>query len=422
MKSATHSFSGSSIKARFPQLAVVDFLGLVFILFMVTLQLPEGRGEELFMVVLASASIIAWLFMAQFKSLVTVLTKTNYRMFLVPAVAALITLSVQAVLRSYYSLTILTFYVVFWTVWIYASRLIYRKNFPVLRTLVVGTPSFYRDLLKLKQLNVTRLDAPPESFDGYDIVVLDPVKLYKNEWLQWLSHADMAGVKIIAAPLVFETLERRIPLEMLHGRWAYAIFDGRSGYAFWKRLFDVAIVVIASPFLLLVAGVVALVVLVDSGAPVLFWQKRIGKDGVPFMMVKFRTMRPDSEVNGAAFAAQNDPRVTRTGAFLRKFRLDEIPQFWNVLKGDMSIIGPRPEQEGFASQFMDEIPLYDLRYNVRPGITGWAQVEHGYASGTDETREKLRYDFYYIKYFSFELDVQVVFKTIKIMLTGFGAR
>jgi lipopolysaccharide/colanic/teichoic acid biosynthesis glycosyltransferase len=409
------------MKARFPQLVLVDFLGLVLILFMVSLQLPIDRAE-LFMVVLTSASIIAWLFMAQFKSLVTVLTKTNYRMFLVPAIAALITLSVQAVLRSYYSLSALTFFVIFWTLWIYGSRLVYRKNFPVLRTLIVGTPSFYRDLLRLKQLNVTRLDAPPETFDGYDIVVLDPVKLYNNEWLQWLSHADMAGVKIIAAPLVFETLERRIPLEMLHGRWAYAIFDGRSGYAFWKRMFDVGLVIIAAPFLLLVAGLVALVVLVDSGAPVLFWQRRIGKDGVPFMMVKFRTMRPDSEANGAAFAAENDPRITRTGAFLRKFRLDEIPQFWNVLKGDMSIIGPRPEQEGFATQFMDEIPLYDLRYNVRPGITGWAQVMHGYASGTDETREKLRYDFYYIKYFSFELDVQVVFKTIRIMLTGFGAR
>ena len=177
-----------------------------------------------------------------------------------------------------------------------------------------------------------------------------------------------------------------------------------------------------APLLLFLAALVATVVYFDVGSPILFRQKRVGKNGVPFTMLKFRSMRHDAEAGGKAFASRNDPRITRTGVFLRKFRFDEIPQFWNVLRGDMSIIGPRPEQVGFSRRFADEIPLYELRYNVRPGITGWAQVMHGYAAGTNETIEKLRYDFYYVKHFSLELDIQVVLRTVYTVMTGFGAR
>jgi lipopolysaccharide/colanic/teichoic acid biosynthesis glycosyltransferase len=133
-------------------------------------------------------------------------------------------------------------------------------------------------------------------------------------------------------------------------------------------------------------------------------------------------MKQNSEENGAAFASHGDPRVTKTGQFLRKFRLDEIPQFWNVLKGDMSIIGPRPEQAGFAREFEEDIPLYALRHNVRPGITGWAQVMQGYAATVSETREKLCYDFYYVKHCSLGLDIRIVYLTIHTILTGFGSR
>jgi lipopolysaccharide/colanic/teichoic acid biosynthesis glycosyltransferase len=408
----------------FPRLTFIDMLGLVFAVLLVSLQLaPIALEQQVLLVVMTASGLVTWLFMAQFKSLVTVLTRVNYRMLAVPVSAALLTLVVYGMLSGgAYPVVALATFAGFWTLWMLGARAFYQRHRPVLRTLVIGNPSFARELAKLPQLATQRLDAPPDSFDDFDIVVLDPVKLYDRDWLQWLSHADMAGLKIIAAPLVFETLEKRIPLEMLHGRWAYAIFNGQSGYAFWKRVLDIVIVTLAAPFLLLLAGVIALVVLFDSGRPVLFWQRRVGQDGAPFMMVKFRTMRPDAEAKGEAFAAERDPRVTRIGAFLRKFRLDEIPQFYNVLKGEMSIIGPRPEQEGFAQRFVDEIPLYKLRYNVKPGITGWAQVMNGYAAGTEETREKLRYDFYYIKYFSFELDMQVVLRTIRIVLTGFGAR
>ena len=135
---------------------------------------------------------------------------------------------------------------------------------------------------------------------------------------------------------------------MLHGRWVFEVLHGRSRYLFWERLFDVVAVVLAAPFLLLLAAVVALVVWFDSGRPILFVQQRVGLGGRPFKMVKFRTMVTNAEQNGSAFAEDADPRITRVGRLLRQFRLDEIPQFWNVLRGDMSIIGPRPEQLAFA--------------------------------------------------------------------------
>ena len=121
-------------------------------------------------------------------------------------------------------------------------------------------------------------------------------------------------------------------------------------------------------------------------------------------------------------ASTNDMRVTRIGKFIRKTRIDELPQFFNVLKGNMSLIGPRPEQKVFVDQFEQEIPFYNYRHIVKPGITGWAQVTHGYAGDADETRVKIEHDFYYIKHISFSLDILIVFKTIKTMLTGFGAR
>ena len=154
----------------------------------------------------------------------------------------------------------------------------------------------------------------------------------------------------------------------------------------------------------------------------MFIQNRVGKGNKDFRIYKFRSMSKDSEAAGAQFAQCGDMRVTRVGKVIRKLRIDELPQFFNVLKGDMSLIGPRPEQRTFVDQFEREIPFYMYRHIVRPGISGWAQVVHGYAADTDDTRIKIEHDFYYIKHFSLWLDVLIVFKTIKTILTGFGAR
>ena len=149
---------------------------------------------------------------------------------------------------------------------------------------------------------------------------------------------------------------------------------------------------------------------------------RIGEGGKPYTIYKFRSMTIDAEDEGPAFAVKNDVRVTRVGRFIRKMRLDELPQFLNIIKGEMSLIGPRPEQERFASQYRRSISCYSYRQMVKPGITGWAQVTHGYTADRDSTEVKLEHDLYYIKHFSIWLDLLISLKTFRTILTGFGAR
>jgi lipopolysaccharide/colanic/teichoic acid biosynthesis glycosyltransferase len=165
----------------------------------------------------------------------------------------------------------------------------------------------------------------------------------------------------------------------------------------------------------------AFVKLADPGRSI-FVQERVGLNGHVFTMYKFRTMYSDAEEQGPAFAREDDPRFIKGGWFLRKSRLDEIPQLWNVLKGDMTLVGPRAEQVPFVERFRKAIPFYDHRHMVRPGITGWAQVNYGYADDQADTMEKLTYDLYYIKHMSPILDLRIFWKSVWTILTGFGAR
>ncbi|WP_305843502.1 sugar transferase [Photobacterium leiognathi] len=160
----------------------------------------------------------------------------------------------------------------------------------------------------------------------------------------------------------------------------------------------------------------------ENPGPAMFIQERVGQGGKVFRIYKFRSMTVKEAGAEDKFATQEQARVTKVGKIIRKVRIDELPQFFNVLKGDMSLIGPRPEQDSFVKQFEQEIPFYGYRHMVKPGITGWAQVVQGYADDTESTTEKLAFDLYYIKNLSFWLDVNIVFKTIRTMLTGFGAK
>ena len=189
-----------------------------------------------------------------------------------------------------------------------------------------------------------------------------------------------------------------------------------------KRVLDLLAITTLLPFVAVIMAVTAVVIKLESSGSVFFWQKRVGMDGKTFNMMKFRSMTSDSEAMGSQFAQSNDMRVTRIGKFIRKFRIDELPQLWNVVKGDMSIIGPRPEQESFVNEFNKTIPNYSMRHMVRPGITGLAQTEQGYVADADGTVTKLKYDLYYIKNLSFMTDLQITLKTIYTILTGFGAR
>lgn len=192
-------------------------------------------------------------------------------------------------------------------------------------------------------------------------------------------------------------------------------------YVIVKRILDIVGALLCLPVVLpfsLVTILLVKIFIVPKGESPIFVQKRIGLHGRIFTIYKFRSM----QVNGTEFTQVGDERINKVGNFIRKYRLDELPQFWNILIGDMSLIGPRPEQVVYVNTYRKQIPNYELRHSVRPGLTGWAQVMQGYTSDTDGTREKLQYDLYYLKNFGFKMDVVIVWKTILVILTGFGAR
>ncbi len=192
-----------------------------------------------------------------------------------------------------------------------------------------------------------------------------------------------------------------------------------------KRAFDIAVavllLVVAWPFMLLTA----LAIRLESGrgAPILYRQERVGENGRPFAMIKYRSMRTDAECDGVArWAAKNDDRVTRVGRFIRKVRLDELPQMWNVLRGDMSIIGPRPERPQFVEELNTRIHYYALRHCVKPGLTGWAQLRYSYGSSVEDAEEKLKFDLFYVKNHNFVFDLAILVQTVEVILFGRGAR
>jgi exopolysaccharide biosynthesis polyprenyl glycosylphosphotransferase len=189
-----------------------------------------------------------------------------------------------------------------------------------------------------------------------------------------------------------------------------------------KRLSDVVFSLVGLLVALPLMALAALAIRVSSNGPVLYSQTRVGRNGVAFRIYKFRSMRVDAEAtSGAVWSVENDPRVTRIGRFLRRTRVDELPQLWNVLRGDMSFIGPRPERPEFVADLELQIPYYGQRHVVRPGITGWAQIRHGYGATIEDAREKLQFDLFYIKHMSFPFDVYIVLETVKTVLVRTGS-
>lgn len=342
------------------------------------------------------------------------------RAVMAPLLAFVLSLAVVSFAHQNHDLRFLLLSTLAWMVALLVARFFTRRYMP---PVVIGVLNNVKQPLSSSdRVRYTRLtDTDRPAWNDVDALLIDPTASLRPEWVALLMHAHAAGVPTWTPAALDEEITGRVSLEYLRGQHLDP-GEFQSQYIGVKRVLETLGVILLLPVLLPIMGIVALLVLIDTGRPILFWQDRVGMNGTTFRIVKFRTMRRDSERHGAQFAANGDARVTRLGKWLRKFRLDELPQFWNVLRGDMSVIGPRPEQEAFVQQFNRDIPLYPMRHWVRPGITGWAQVTHGYASGKDETFEKLRHDVYYIKHFSFWLDVRIVVKTIWTILTGFGAR
>jgi sugar transferase (PEP-CTERM system associated) len=259
-----------------------------------------------------------------------------------------------------------------------------------------------------------------------DQVVVAATHPLRAEVFSGLVQAKFVGVDVYEMPTFYERVAGKIPVLHTSEMWlGYADISGVKRNIYndrLKKVFDKALsllgLVLAAPIILLTA----ILIKVDSPGTVLYRQRRVGWDEREFELFKFRSMRMDAEENGAVWARVNDCRVTRVGKVIRLLRIDEIPQLWNVLRGDMSFVGPRPERPEFVRDLRREIPYYSLRHAVRPGITGWAQINYPYGASREDALEKLQYDLYYIKNMSMILDLYILLRTARVVLFASGAR
>jgi sugar transferase (PEP-CTERM system associated) len=269
------------------------------------------------------------------------------------------------------------------------------------------------------------LSALPEFLErSWTGVILATKQAPGDATLSELMRARLSGVRIYDLTDFYESFLFKLPVLNLRDGWLILAhgFDllHHTIELRAKRVLDVVLSFALMLVLLPLMLVTAITIKLDSKGPVLYRQMRIGLNGMTFRLYKFRTMAEDAEKSGARWAEENDPRITRVGRFLRATRIDELPQLWNVLLGEMSFIGPRPERPDFNRELEAAIPYYDLRHLVKPGITGWAQVLYPYGASVEDAREKLQYDLYYIKNYSVMLDLVILIRTLRVVLVGRG--
>jgi sugar transferase (PEP-CTERM system associated) len=324
---------------------------------------------------------------------------------------------------------------------------------PVHRVLIAGTGSsgirLVREILEHPELNIKVLGFLDEKGEGIGRPLVNPgvvggvkdiedyVQRERVDWVvlafgerrgvmptRQLVRVKLSGVRVEEAHTLYEKLMGSVMLERLSPSWLVLSEGFRKDVLLMstKRLMDVTIslvsLIVLSPVLLLIS----LAIYLESGSPVLFRQERVGMKGRNFEILKFRSMRQNCEENGPVWAVKGDTRVTGLGRFLRRYRLDEIPQLVNVLRGDMSFVGPRPERPEFVQMLGEAVPFYHERHSVRPGLTGWAQIKYQYGATVEDAKTKLEYDLFYIKHLSIFLDVAIIFRTLQVVLFARGSR
>lgn len=347
-------------------------------------------------------------------------------------------------------------FAVFVLIAVISNRLLYmaasRRGFMSQRCLVIGSDAEARKVIDLvrqhqhvgvKILGIIHSGGERERIgkfiDEYPVLgtleTLEKfVELYDIERLILAATADVEpillkrlrsfryrGLALVDFVSLYEELAQEIPLDHINDEWLFmaSMNNSRIHVRRLKRLTDIVTALIGLTVSAPIGALAALLIKLDSRGPVLFRQERLGRDSIPFTLLKFRTMRADAESQtGPVWATEDDPRITRLGKWLRKFRVDEVPQLVNVLRGEMSLVGPRPEREVFIKKLSEKIPFYAERLLVPPGVTGWAQVMHPYAASIEESRRKLQYDLFYIKHMSFLLDSYIFLKTVKTIIFG----
>ncbi len=346
------------------------------------------------------------------------------------------------------------FLIVFVSGWRVAYGRVFQKRMPKIGALILGSGSKSKAIFRLLSSplspydikgflvdSLSRKDCTLESgcvlgtIDQLDKVtekllikaaILATSRNASPDLVRKVLDARLQGMEVVEMPTVYERLTGRVPVRYIEDRWLL-FADGfylisKEYLRKLKRLIDMFL----SAFVLLccspLMAIVALAIRADSPGPVFYRQDRVGKGGKIFEVIKFRSMRSDAEAQGAKWAEKDDDRVTRVGLWIRKFRIDELPQLWNVFKGEMTLIGPRPERPEFVKDLEKTIPYYGVRHAVTPGITGWAQVNYPYGASVEDALHKLEYDLYYIKNMSLLLDFKIAMKTIGVVLLGSGAR
>ena len=302
--------------------------------------------------------------------------------------------------------------------WLRHSQLHYMGFVPLGRAMRLHDLA---DVAEVKWVEIVQPVLPPEK-RRLDAIVADlHAPALTREWQKFLADCTLRHLPVYNIRQVEEALTGRVKIHHMYENNLGSLLPNPT-YMAVKYLMEVTLILLSLPAVLPIMVLTALAIKLEDGGPVFYNQERVGYRGNPFRMFKFRSMTHDRSINQETTTQHNDTRVTRIGRFIRKVRIDELPQFLNVVLGQMSLIGPRAEYKKFADELEQQVPFYQYRHIVKPGITGWAQVRHGYATGADETQIKIEHDFYYIKNFSFALDILIVFLTIRTMMTGFGAR
>lgn len=346
--------------------------------------------------------------------------RSSYSVFPVVLAVYGITFSIFFLFRLDYSRATILTSAGAMLVWLYFVQLMIERG-PALRIGVVPVGEV-TSLSGLLWLDFEYLKEPRLTAEC-DLLVADFRADLSDEWEAFLADCALAGLPVLHVKQLAEARTGKVEIEHLSEN-SFGSLIPFMGYLALRRVVDFVAALIVGIFLLPLFALVALAIKLDSNGPVLFRQVRIGYRGRPFLVAKFRTMitRHDEDLRDGAMTQPNDTRITSVGRFLRRTRIDELPQILNILRGEMSWIGPRPEAEPLSRWYEAELPFYRYRHIVPPGITGWAQVNQGHVVELDQVMNKLQYDFYYIKNFSPWLDALIVTKTIQTVITGFGSK
>ena len=351
------------------------------------------------------------------------------RAFTTGIFALLLVATASFFLRTYYSGRYTTLTLAIWLILALSHRALRRQiRWEEQLVVITDEKALADDLGEAPHATVADIldphgEPPDTSLPTGTTLVLDLRASLSDAMASFVSSSTMAGYEVRALSNVYEEHTGRSPLVHLAEGWEISVpLERRAPYAPFKRVVEAIVVAATSPLWLLLGAVTWAAIRLDSPGPAIFRQRRAGRNDEPFTMFKFRTMMEGADDDGPMFTAPDDPRITRVGRFLRSTRLDEIPQLWNVLKGEVALVGPRAEQVAFAQQFEILIPFYRYRHLVRPGITGWAQVNSGYADDLEHTIVKLTYDLYYVRHMTPWLDLSIIWKTLETVFGRRGSR